>query len=189
MGVVTEQFATDKQFHSSGPPAKEPSHVPSQAFSSQRGARRGELYSFRGGKVGRRYSSGYGAGCRRECFFFRGRRERRGCGHGHNRSPQSLPTAVPWTREPPRRERGTGGRSAFLLKGSGRDSKRMDGETLRGVFFLLASPAFFFSTVSKEKERERGVFFSCLLACFCFCFVLLSFPRETLGHSFFFFSR
>jgi hypothetical protein len=64
----------------------------------------------------------------------------------------------------------------------------MDGETLRGVFFLLASPAFFFSTVSKEKERERGVFFSCLLACFCFCFVLLSFPRETLGHSFFFFS-
>lgn len=82
MGVVTEQFATDKQFHSSGPPAKEPSHVPSQAFSSQRGARRGELYSFRGGKVGRRYSSGYGAGCRRECFFLEGEEREEDAGTG-----------------------------------------------------------------------------------------------------------
>ena len=97
--------------------------------------------------VGERSGEGTPAATERDAdanVFFRGRRERRGCGHGHNRSPQSLPTAVPWTREPPRRERGTGGRSAFLLKGSGRDSKRMDGETLRGVFFLLASPAFFF---------------------------------------------
>ena len=101
----------------------------------------------------KRCSSGDGAGCMR-----RERRERAWGEAQTIEEPFERPAlvirsndAVPWTRQPPRRRRGAGGRSAFLLLKSWELGVERD--AARRFFFLKRRVSE--RTQQRERERER----------------------------------